>query len=225
MISVRNGTWLQIHVSMQMVKYIFKTKGLVLKIREYFLPHSQCYKHVKNILAFPDIITLFRWSGDWENLRVSFKGETCFVSLLEMVYVSYFVGRDISVVIATRYGLDGPGIESRWERNFPQLSRPALVPTQPALQWVLGLSWRWRAAEAWRWLLAPPSAVGHERVDLYLYSPYGPYGLYRASVPVQGCTLPLPLPLYNHIDFISLYFYWCCWYRVAPSLPIPAFLK
>jgi hypothetical protein len=29
------------------------------------------------------------------------------------------------------------------------------------------------------------SAVGHERVDIYLYSPYGPYGLYRASVPVQ----------------------------------------
>jgi len=35
--------------------------------------------------------------------------------------------------------------------------------------------------------------IGHERVELYLYSPYGPYGLYRASVPVQGCTLPLPL--------------------------------
>jgi len=30
---------------------------------------------------------------------------------------------------------------------------------------------------------------GHERVELYLYSPYGPYGLYRTSVPVQGCTL------------------------------------
>ena len=29
-------------------------------------------------------------------------------------------------------------------------------------------------------------------VELYLYSPFGPYGLYRASVPVQGCTLPLP---------------------------------
>ena len=29
-----------------------------------------------------------------------------------------------------------------------------------------------------------------ERVELYLYSPYRPYGLYRASVPVQGCTLP-----------------------------------
>jgi hypothetical protein len=36
------------------------------------------------------------------------------------------------------------------------------------------------------------SAVGHERVELYLYSPYGPYSLYRASVPVQECTLPLP---------------------------------
>jgi len=32
----------------------------------------------------------------------------------------------------------------------------------------------------------PSSAVGHERVELYVYSPYGPYGLYRASVPVQG---------------------------------------
>ena len=26
-------------------------------------------------------------------------------------------------------------------------------------------------------------------------SPYGPYELYRASVPVQRCTLPLPIPL------------------------------
>ena len=39
-----------------------------------------------------------------------------------------------------------------------------------------------------------PSAVGHERVELYLYSPYGPYGLYTASVSVQGCTLPYFLP-------------------------------
>jgi len=30
---------------------------------------------------------------------------------------------------------------------------------------------------------------------LYLYSPYRPYGLYRASVPVQRYTLPLPIPL------------------------------
>ena len=38
----------------------------------------------------------------------------------------------------------------------------------------------------------PSSAVRHERVELYLYSPYGPYGLYRASVSGQGWPLPLP---------------------------------
>jgi len=32
----------------------------------------------------------------------------------------------------------------------------------------------------------PSSAVGHERVELNLYSRYRPYGLYRTSVPVQG---------------------------------------
>ena len=36
----------------------------------------------------------------------------------------------------------------------------------------------------------PFQCRSQERVELYLYSPYGPYGLYRASVPVQGCTLP-----------------------------------
>ena len=38
---------------------------------------------------------------------------------------------------ATRYGLDGPGIESRWGgRDFPHPSTPALRPTQAPIQWV-----------------------------------------------------------------------------------------
>jgi hypothetical protein len=37
---------------------------------------------------------------------------------------------------ATRCGLDGPGIESQWGRNFPHPSRPVLGPTQPPVQWV-----------------------------------------------------------------------------------------
>jgi hypothetical protein len=41
---------------------------------------------------------------------------------------------------ATAYGLDGPGIESLWGRNFPHLSRPVLRPTQPPAKWVSGLS-------------------------------------------------------------------------------------
>ena len=47
---------------------------------------------------------------------------------------------DSSVGIATRYVLDGPGIEYRLGRNFPHLPRPALGPTQPPVQWVPGLS-------------------------------------------------------------------------------------
>ena len=49
-------------------------------------------------------------------------------------------GTGSSVGIATGYGLDGPGIESLWGRDFPHLSRPSLWPTQPPVQWVPGLS-------------------------------------------------------------------------------------
>ena len=49
-------------------------------------------------------------------------------------------GPGSEVVIATGYGLDGPRIESRWGRDFPHLSRPALGPTQPPVRWVPGLS-------------------------------------------------------------------------------------
>jgi hypothetical protein len=58
------------------------------------------------------------------------------------------VGRDSSVGIASRYWLDGPGIESRWGRDFPHPSREILEPTQPPIQWVPGLS-RGKVAGAW----------------------------------------------------------------------------
>ena len=48
--------------------------------------------------------------------------------------MSLYRGPGSSVGIVTDYGLDGPGIESRWGRDFPHLSRPALGSTQPPVQ-------------------------------------------------------------------------------------------
>ena len=55
-------------------------------------------------------------------------------------YLMSIFGPGSSVGIATGYGLDGPEIDSRWGRDFPHLSRPALGPTQLPVQWVPGLS-------------------------------------------------------------------------------------
>ena len=61
-----------------------------------------------------------------------------------------------AVGIATRYGLDGPGIESRWSRDFlhpsclaPAVKRPVLRVYHPPLS----------------------SVEVKERLELYVYSP------------------------------------------------------
>ena len=97
--------------------------------------------------------------------------------------------RDTPVGIATRYGLEGPGIESWWGRDFSHPSRTDLRPTQPPIQWVPGLFPGGKAAGAWRWPHTPSSAEVKERVELYLYSLSGPLR------PVLGWTVPLLLVL------------------------------
>ena len=96
------------------------------------------------------------------------------------------VGRDSSVDTATRYGLDGPGIESRWGRDFPHPSRPVAGPWYRVS--FPGVKRPGRGVDH----PSPSNAAVKERVELYLFSPCGP------SWPVVGCPLPLPL-------FSSLY--------------------
>ena len=59
---------------------------------------------------------------EWRRLH----GEELFLSVLLTE-----VGLDSSVGIATCCGLDGPGIESHWGKDFTRPSRPALGLTEP----------------------------------------------------------------------------------------------
>ena len=99
-------------------------------------------------------------------------------------------GPGSSVGIATDYGLDGPGSNPGGDEIF-RPSRPALGPTQPPVQWVPVLS---GGKERPRRDADPsPLLVPWLRKSRATpLSLYGSYGLYRDSVPVQGCTLPLP---------------------------------
>ena len=45
-------------------------------------------------------------------------------------------GRYTSVGIASRCGMDGTRIESRWWQDIPHLSRKTLGPTQLSILWV-----------------------------------------------------------------------------------------
>ena len=113
--------------------------------------------------------------------------------IVVFVYV-YCVSRGCVVGIATRYGLDGPGIESRCGRDFQHPFRPALGPPPSLLYNGCRVSFPGgKAAVACRWPPIPSSAEVKERVEIYLSSPSGP------SWPVLGWTLPLPLPLYMYI--------------------------
>ena len=100
----------------------------------------------------------------------------------------------------TRYGLDGPGIEFRWGRDFPYSSRTALGPTQPPVPWVPGLFPGVKRPELDIDHPLPFRAEVKKRVQLYLYSPSGP------SWPVLRWTLPLHFTvLFKPINFTLKY--------------------
>jgi len=110
------------------------------------------------------------------------------------------------VSISTDYGLNDPSIESRWGgeifracpdrpwgppsllysgyRVFSEVKDGRGVTLTPHP--LLVSSRKSRAIPLLPlWAVRPVQSLSACSVELYLYSPYGPYGLYRASVPVQ----------------------------------------
>jgi hypothetical protein len=72
-----------------------------------------------------------------------------FFYFLALIRPGNFLHGPGSVVgMATGYGLDDPGIECWWGQDFSHLSRTVLGPTEPPVQWVLGLSQGQRAPRA-----------------------------------------------------------------------------
>jgi hypothetical protein len=104
-----------------------------------------------------------------------------FVEIFIITYRDYFTlrhfkskGRDSSVGIATRYGLDGPGMESRWEARFsaPVQTGPGAHPAS----YTMGTGSFPGVKRPGRGVDYPPPSRAEvkERVELYLYYPPGP---------------------------------------------------
>jgi hypothetical protein len=94
------------------------------------------------------------------------------------------VGRDSAVGIATRYGLDGPRIESQWGRDFPN---PAsyIMCTGYVFR---GLRLRLVVDH-----LPPSSTEVNERVELCLYSQCGySWPVKRVNFFKKACFYLMP---------------------------------
>jgi hypothetical protein len=90
-----------------------------------------------------DNLTEYWGGGGWVGLTLERKTTLyrnhgkCSVDVSELYREGLlFEWAEISVGIATRYELDGPGTEYRQGRDYPHSSRPALGPIQPPIQWV-----------------------------------------------------------------------------------------
>jgi hypothetical protein len=133
------------------------------------------------------------------------------------------VGHDSLVGTVTRYGLDGPGIESRLARDFSYPSKLTLGPTQPHIEWSTG----WfsginrsgrgvghpfplvpRLGKEWNYTSTLPT--GHR----------GFYGKFHLTFTQRVNSIPVVCVLFIHMhiyEYIYIYIYLCTRLYAFPS--------
>ena len=99
------------------------------------------------------------------SVKIGLRGGIAFVTECKKLH--------LSVGIATRYGLEGPGIESRCAARFP--APVQTVPGAHPASYTMGAGSFLRVKRPGRSVdhPSPSSAKVKERVELYLYSPSG----------------------------------------------------
>ena len=127
--------------------FVFRT---IVTTNSYYLPYritwllfimgTDCVLGV----AGTEFLIPFRWNA-WV------KGSNCELKNSDSGW--QIRGRQTVVGITTRYGLDGPGIESRWRRDFPHPFRGVAGPIQPPVKWIPRLFPEAKVAGAWAWPL------------------------------------------------------------------------
>jgi hypothetical protein len=129
------------------------------------------------LIGYPGLFLRVKRSGHENDCSLPSRVEVtkAWISAFTFFFaLCHIVGRDSSVGIATRYGLDGPGIQSRWMRDFSHLPGPAVMATQPPIQWISVHS---PGAKRSRFGVNNPSSSSvtiKERVELCLHSPSVP---------------------------------------------------
>lgn len=75
--------------------------------------------------------------------------KTSFCNATEFLIMYIIVWQDRLVCVATRYGLDGSEDRIPVGQVYAHPPRPALGPTQPPIQGLLGLSLEGKVTKAW----------------------------------------------------------------------------